>query len=59
MQTEIEAGLDNISLAWTTRLLQSPTAIENILAKEEKQNARPKITVTSGKDKDKLLKNGE
>lgn len=57
IQAEIETGTDNITLAWTPRWLLSSIAIGNILADEDKHNARTKVTFTSGENNDKFLKN--
>lgn len=57
MQAEINGKQKGKTLDWILRWLISPKAMENIFADEEKYNVIAKITVTSSKDKDKLLKN--
>lgn len=57
IQNKIEVGSDRVPLAWRPRWLLSPTAIGYILTDMDRHNASLKVTVSSAKDKDKLLKN--
>lgn len=55
---EIEAGSSNIRLAWTSRWLHSPAAMENIVTDPKRRTVSLKITVTSVDDRDTIKKNG-
>lgn len=55
IQFEIEAGPNNVILAWTLRWFPLPTPMENILANAEKHNASAIIPVMKTGEKDKLL----
>lgn len=52
-----EAEAESVKIAWTLRWLLSPTAMEAILADQEKWTATVQITVASAKDKDRFIKN--
>lgn len=58
MQANIEAGPDNITLAWTPRWLLPLTVMGNILTDEDKHDVSVKIMVINAEDRDRFLKNG-
>lgn len=58
LQNEILHGSDNIQLALTPRLLLSPAAMTEVLARGEKWTVSVKVMVTSQKEKDQIIKHG-
>lgn len=57
IQRQVKPGTTSVKLAWTPRLLLSPTAMEVILTDPENKMVSIGITVMSVEDKDKDIKN--
>lgn len=58
VQEEIVHSDDNIHLAWTPGSLLSPAVMTKVRAKREKWPVSMKITITSEKEKDQIIRDG-